>query len=143
VSRTKDGLEVREFATGEVWRRKRPPILGTLWRCLRLLCPVCGKDSIVERPFKIRHHCRRCDALFMREAGFFVGAILVNVVTTEAVILATYLICLVIIGLDYQVVLPVLFASALLFPVVFYHHSWSIWLGFDHLVEGLPKSRAE
>jgi uncharacterized protein (DUF983 family) len=136
-------LELREFATGEVLRRDRPPILATLWRCFRLLCPVCGKDSIVERPFKIRHHCRRCDALFMREAGFFVGAILVNVVTTEAVILAAYLIGLVIIGLAYQLVLPILFASALLFPVAFYHHSWSIWLGFDHLVEGLSKSKAE
>jgi hypothetical protein len=75
----------------------------------------------------------------MREAGFFVGAILINVVTTEFVILAIYALCLVITGFDYQSVLSVLFAAALLFPVAFYHHSWSIWLGFDHLVEGLPK----
>ena len=79
----------------------------------------------------------------MREAGFFVGAILINVVTTEFVILAMYIFCLLIVGLDYQVVLTVLFAAALLFPVAFYHHSWSIWLGFDHLVEGLPKTRLE
>jgi hypothetical protein len=26
------------------------------------------------------------------------------------------------------------------FPVAFYHHSWSIWLTFDHFVEGLPES---
>ena len=76
----------------------------------------------------------------MREAGFFVGAILINVVTTEFVILAIYVLTLVIIGADYQLVLPVLFAAALLFPIAFYHHSWSIWLGFDHLVEGLPKN---
>ena len=76
----------------------------------------------------------------MREAGFFVGAILINVVTTEFVILAMYILCLVISGLDYQLVLTVLFAAALLFPIAFYHHSWSIWLGFDHFVEGLPKN---
>jgi len=29
----------------------------------------------------------------------------------------------------------------LLFPVAFYHHCWSIWLGFDHLIEGLPKNK--
>jgi len=28
---------------------------------------------------------------------------------------------------------------ALIFPVAFYHHSWSLWLGFDFLVESLPK----
>lgn len=75
----------------------------------------------------------------MREEGFFVGAILVNVVTTEIVILLVYLICLVVLGLNYQLVLTVLFIMALLFPVAFYHHSWSIWLGFDHIVESLPK----
>jgi hypothetical protein len=24
------------------------------------------------------------------------------------------------------------------FPLAFYHHSWSFWLAFDYLVEGLP-----
>jgi hypothetical protein len=24
------------------------------------------------------------------------------------------------------------------FPLAFYHHSWSLWLGFDHLIESLP-----
>jgi uncharacterized protein (DUF983 family) len=123
-------------------KSERPSIINTLSRCLRLRCPVCGLSSIVQRPFKIKHHCPACDALFMREAGFFVGAILVNVVTTEFVILAIYVLFLVILGFDYQVVLPTLFVAALLFPVAFYHHSWSIWLGFDHLVETLPKNPA-
>lgn len=76
----------------------------------------------------------------MREAGFFVGAILVNVVTTEFVILALYVLCLVL-GVNYELILAILFAAALLFPVLFYHYSWSVWLGFDHLVEGLPKNK--
>src|SRR5918912_1497605 len=120
-------------------KRERRPILRTLFRSLRLRCPVCGKSAIVQRPFKIKHHCPVCDALFMREEGFFVGAILINVVTTEAMILALYLISLVV-GFNYQVVLTILFIAAVAFPILFYHHSWSIWLGFDHLVEGLPKN---
>jgi hypothetical protein len=32
-----------------------------------------------------------------------------------------------------------LFIMALIFPVAFYHHSWSLWLGFDFIVESLPK----
>ena len=122
-------------------KRDRPSIISTIARSLLLRCPVCGKSSIIQSPFKIKHHCPFCSALFMREAGFFVGAILINVVTTEMVILMIYLFSLVIFGFDYQWVLTVLFTAALLFPVAFYHHSWSIWLGFDHLVEGLPKSQ--
>ena len=120
-------------------RRNRPSVIHTLLRSLRLRCPVCGLSSIVQRPFKIKHYCPVCDALFMREEGFFVGAILVNVVTTEIFILILYLISLVLLGINYQLVLTILFISALLFPVAFYHHSWSIWLGFDHVIETLPK----
>jgi len=120
-------------------KRTRPSIITTLVRSLTLRCPVCGRSSIVQRLFKIKDHCPACDALFMREEGFFVGAILVNVVTTEIVILIAYLICLVLLGINYQLVLTILFVAAIVFPLAFYHHSWSIWLGFDHLIEGLSK----
>ena len=80
-----------------------------------------------------------CGAHFKREEGFFVGAISVNVVTTELVILALYLISMPWIGSHYELVLAILFAFALLFPVAFYHHSWSLWLSLDHLVEKLPR----
>ena len=78
-------------------------------------------------------------SLFKREDGFFVGAILANVVTTELVILFVCFFCLLILGTDYSSVLVVLFVMALVFPVAFYHHSWSLWLGFDFIVESLPK----
>ena len=78
-------------------------------------------------------------ALFKREDGFFVGAILANVVTTEFAILLVGFFCLLVFGADYESVLVVLFIMALIFPVAFYHHSWSLWLGFDYIVESLPK----
>lgn len=78
-------------------------------------------------------------SLFKREDGFFVGAILANVVTTELVILLVCFFCLLVIGADYESVLVLLFIMALTFPVAFYHHSWSLWLGFDFIVESLPK----
>ena len=67
------------------------------------------------------------------------GAILANVVTTEFVILVVCFFCLLIVGANYESVLVVLFIMALIFPVAFYHHSWSLWLGFDFIVESLPK----
>ena len=67
------------------------------------------------------------------------GAILANVVTTEIVILVVCFFFLLIVGAQYQSVLTLLFIMALVFPVAFYHHSWSLWLGFDFIVESLPK----
>ena len=58
---------------------------------------------------------------------------------TELVILITCVIWLMVIGSSYETVLAGLFVVALLFPVGFYHHSWSFWLGFDYLIESLPK----
>jgi hypothetical protein len=117
-------------------RRSIPTVL---LRSLLLQCPACGQSSIVKGPFRIRHHCPNCRALFKREEGFFVGAILGNVLMTEFVILATCFIWLMLIGSSYETVLVGLFVVALIFPVAFYHHSWSFWLGFDYLIEGLPK----
>ena len=113
-------------------------VLTILKRALRLRCPVCGQSSIARGPFRVRHHCPNCRSVFKREEGFFVGAILANVMATEFVILIVCLIWLTIIGSSYESVLAGLFIIALLFPVAFYHHRWSLWLGFDHLVEGLP-----
>ena len=58
--------------------------------------------------------------------------------TTELIILVLYLACLFLLN-DFQLILVILFITGLLFPVAFYHHSWSIWLSLDHLVERLPQ----
>lgn len=121
----------------------RPSIVNLLGRCLMLRCPVCGRASIVESPFQIRHHCAACRALFKREDGFFVGAIMANVMVTEFVILVVFLISLPLFSFDDRAVVRLLIIIALLFPLAFYHHSWSMWLGFDHLVERLPSDKYE
>jgi len=113
-------------------------ILKVLSRALRLRCPACGEASIARRPFQLRHHCPNCRSLFKREEGFFVGAILANILTTEFVILVACFVWLILIGSSYDAVLAGLIVLGLLFPVAFYHHSWSLWLAFDYLVEGLP-----
>lgn len=120
-------------------KRDHRNIMNTVLRCLQLRCPACGETSIVKRPFHIREGCSCCGAQFRREEGFFVGAILANVVTTEVVILLAYFISIPIIGDHDQLVLTLLFGLAVVVPLAFYHHSWSFWLGLDHLIESLPK----
>jgi uncharacterized protein (DUF983 family) len=119
-------------------KRNRPAISSLMWRCLTLLCPVCGMQSIAQSPFQIRHHCTSCGALFKREDGFFVGAIMANVMMTEFLILSVYLISLPLFSFEDKLVLRLLIIIAVLFPLAFYHHSWSLWLSFDHLIETLP-----
>ena len=119
---------------------KRDPrtIVHTLARSLKLQCPVCGRESIVARPFHIKERCSACYAVFKREEGFFVGAIMANVVATEVIILIAYFVSLFLISNE-QTMLTILFIVGVAFPLAFYHHSWSLWLGMDHLIEGLPK----
>ena len=120
--------------------KTRPPLTVAFDRCVRLLCPACGNASIVKKPFHIRERCNSCLVRFKREEGFFVGAILVNVVSTELMILFVYLLSIAVIGSYYQVIIATLLVIALAFPVAFYHHSWSVWLTFDHAFEGLRKT---
>ena len=121
---------------------KRNPrtIARTLWQCLKLRCPACGEASIVQRPFNLKHHCTACGVIFKREEGFFVGAIMANVVATEVVILVVYFSCLLFTNFDERLTLTILFTVGVTFPLAFYHHSWALWLGMDHLIEGLPKA---
>lgn len=120
-------------------RGGRPGVFVTLGRAARLRCPSCGRSSVFRAPFRIRHHCADCAALFQREAGFFVGAIMVNMVVTETAALAFYFAALQTVGFSEGLIFSVALPLAFVLPVLFYHHSWSLWLGFDHVVERLPK----
>ena len=111
----------------------------TLCRCLKLKCPACGRASIVERPLNIKRRCTACDTIFKREEGFFVGAIMANVVATEILILLIYFALLLATNLSDRARLVIVFGFAVCFPLIFYHHSWALWLGMDHLIEGLPR----
>lgn len=119
---------------------KRDPrtILLTLGRCLKLRCPACGEGPIVGRPFNVNERCFSCGVIFKREEGFFVGAIMANVIATEAIILFAYFVCLFLISNE-QTMLTILFVVGVTFPLAFYHHAWALWLGIDHLIEGLPR----
>jgi uncharacterized protein (DUF983 family) len=123
-------------------RFRRKPGL-TIWRSLKLQCPVCGQASIVARPFNLKRRCDACGVIFKREEGFFVGAIMANVVATEVFIMIIYLACILFTNLDEGVMLTILFVAGITFPLAFYHHAWSLWLALDHLIEGLSRTEGK
>ena len=122
--------------------RESRPVFKTLARGAVLCCPACGGARVFRSPFHVRTHCPACGTVFQREAGFFVGAVMLNVVTTEAAVMFAAGLCLLAFPGRDRLLLGLLFAVALLFPVAFYHHAWSLWLAGDHLVEGLPRGES-
>ena len=99
--------------------------------------------TVFGRPFNGKIRCPAGGVIFKREEGFFVGAIMANVVATEVLILIVYFFSLLITNLDEQKMLTALFVVGVTFPLAFYHHSWSLWLGLDHLIEGLSSQYRE
>ncbi len=102
-----------------------------------LKCPDCGHGSLYHRFFHLNHHCEFCGLIFEREQGYFVGAIYINVVVTNALILATLLGFIFLTGTVNEKILWVLFAIGLTFPILFFRHSRSFWINFDHYFDPL------
>ena len=100
---------------------------------LRLKCPRCGIGSLYLRPFRMHFNCGHCDLKFEREQGYFVGAIYINYAATVAIAVPGFFILdtFTHMTIDQQLILWVPFA--VIFPLLFFHHSRSIWLVLDHL----------
>lgn len=106
----------------------------TLLRALRLRCPACGQGRLFRTAFRMRERCPSCGLNFGREQGYFVGAIYVNVVATNAVILCVYVAGVLLAPSLAAHLIPVLVALALTLPLLFFRHSRSLWLCIDHFV---------
>jgi hypothetical protein len=84
-------------------------------------------------------YCEYCDLIYEREQGYFIGAIYLNVIATESLLLGTLLIYGLITGKINQAILTVLIVLALTLPLVFFHHSRSLWLCIDYILNPREK----
>jgi len=103
-----------------------------LGRGLRLRCPRCGQGPLYGKPFKMHEHCAHCALKFEREQGYFVGAIYINYAATVAIAVPGFFLldAFTDLTIDQQLTLWVPFA--VIFPLLFFHHSRSLWLAIDH-----------
>ncbi len=105
----------------------------TLIRSLLLKCPRCGRGSLFEGFFSMRSNCPACSLEFEREQGYFVGAIYINYAATIIIALPGFLL------LDTFTNIPMIWqmglwiSFAVLFPLLFFRHSRSLWLALDSL----------
>ena len=105
-----------------------------LKRGLRQRCPVCGRGKIFSGIFKTYERCPACGFAFEREPGYYTGAMAVNLVVSELLIViiavplaasqAVPVITLIILGCTIPILLPLLF----------YRPTKSLWMSFDHFI---------
>ncbi len=99
---------------------------------LRLKCPRCGVGSLYAKAFRMRFHCGHCDLKFEREQGYFVGAIYINYAATVAIAVPGFFILDIFTAMTINQQLALWVPFAIIFPLVFFHHSRSLWLVLDH-----------
>jgi uncharacterized protein (DUF983 family) len=94
-----------------------------------LKCPRCGRGKLSDGFFRMRRECPLCRLVFEREQGFFVGAIYVNYAATVLIAMPGFFL------LDYYAEISLLQqlvlwgAFTIVFPILFFRHSRSLWLG--------------
>lgn len=108
------------------------PVVG---RALRLRCPKCGEGRLFAGFFAMAARCPSCALDFRREQGYYVGAMYINYGLTAAIMLAVG------IPLADRVSRAALSwplaVFAVVFPLLFFRHSRSLWLAIDLYVTSL------
>jgi uncharacterized protein (DUF983 family) len=113
-------------------RRIRTSVL--LARGLTRRCPRCGAGRIFARWFHMVDRCPRCDYLFAREDGFFLGAFVINFVVTEGslgIVLAVLIALEAGGGAPVGAIVAAAVAVTVVVPLVFYPFSKTVWTAID------------
>lgn len=105
-----------------------------LRRGLRQRCPVCGRGKIFAGFFKTYERCPVCGFEFEREPGYYTGAMAVNLVVSEVliVIIAVPLAASLVVPIPVLVVLGL--TVPVLLPILFYRPTKSLWMSMDHFI---------
>lgn len=105
-----------------------------LARGLRQRCPVCGQGKIFAGFFKTYVHCPACAFIYEREPGYYTGAIALNLVITELLIV----IIAVPVAASRAVSIPTMIVMGvtlpILLPLLFYRPAKSLWMSVDHFL---------
>ena len=104
-----------------------------VWRGLTLSCPRCGQRTLFSGFFQMNEACAGCALKFEREPGYFVGAIYINYAATTVLAIGGFLAldALTTLSLTAQMIAWSVFA--IVFPLLFFRHSKSLWLAIDYI----------
>lgn len=108
--------------------------LGSLLsRGFRKRCPICGGKNIFASWSELKDRCPTCGYTFVREDGYWVGAMIVNIAAAEIWFFALFVGVIIATMPDIPwvplLVIALLTNGAL--PIVFYPRSKTVWMGID------------
>lgn len=109
-----------------------------LWRALLLRCPRCGKGKLYKHGFTMYDNCSVCGWRFEREEGYWTGAMAVNLVVTELLIVVV-IFPLAVSGAPALPLLLFGIPATILVPILLYRHSKSLWMTIDFLLHPTPE----
>jgi uncharacterized protein (DUF983 family) len=115
---------------------RTPSATRLLVRGLLRRCPRCGSGRLFRHWTQMVSDCPRCGYHFEREEGFFLGAFVVNVIITQAMIIAVIAVGFAVTAPDPPVlrlaVIGVVFGA--LTPVVSYPFTKTTWTAVDMIM---------
>jgi uncharacterized protein (DUF983 family) len=90
--------------------------------------------------FTMQPQCPSCQLKFEREQGYFLGAIYINYAATVLCMLTGFFLLdyFVQLSLTYQIIIWCGFG--IVFPMLFYRYSKSLWLSLDYIFNPVQSS---
>jgi uncharacterized protein (DUF983 family) len=116
-----------------------------LWRGVTKRCARCGSGHLFKRWFTMVDDCPRCNLHFEREAGYWAGALAINIGLAIVVFVLAFGIGLAVTAPDIPVVplLAVLIPLMVIVPTVGYPFSKTIWVAVDRaLLQHLDRNES-
>ncbi len=105
-----------------------------LKRSFRLKCPRCEHGHLFRNYFKMFTQCENCRLTFEREYGYFVGAMYLNYGITVLIAFSCFFFVQWIAPIPFLINLTIWALFSLIFPILFYRYSKSLWLNFDYAI---------
>jgi uncharacterized protein (DUF983 family) len=116
-----------------------------LWRGFTKRCARCGSGHLFKRWFTMVDDCPRCHLHFEREAGYWAGALAINIGLAIVAFVLAFGIGLAVTAPDIPVVplLAVLIPLMVLVPTIGYPFSKTIWVAVDRaLLQHLDRNES-
>lgn len=104
-----------------------------LARGVRKRCARCGERDVWASYFELEERCPTCGYLFVREEGYWVGAMTVIIVLTELVFGAAFVVAMLLTWPDvpWTAILVAGLVLNAVVPVVLYPLAKTTWIGLD------------
>ncbi|HSJ33718.1 MAG TPA: DUF983 domain-containing protein [Acidimicrobiia bacterium] len=102
-------------------------------RGLRRRCPRCGASDVFRSFFELRERCPSCGLRFEREAGYWVGAMIIITTVTFGLFILLLVGGILITWPDvpWNWLLAVTIGANLLVPILFYPRAKTLWAALE------------